>query len=140
LQPPTHQSTITSTTTVTSTASTSSNRTVLPPWPSGVSWRPERPQTSTPKAEGKDNFAGDPPNATLSVYEPGQPDNTLVVVELSHPAIEGDDLVYTYKLLDGTMPKSGGATSLFIDAIGIEGGVGVGFHGVGVGLRGPGVL
>src|SRR5665811_1759028 len=38
----THQSTITSTTTVTSTAATSSNRTVLPPWPSGVSWRPER--------------------------------------------------------------------------------------------------
>jgi hypothetical protein len=140
LQPPTHQSTTTSTTTVTSTTATSSNRTVLPPWPSGVSWRPERPQTSNPKAEGKDNFAGDPPNATLSVYEPGQPDNTLVVVELSHPAIEGDDLVYTYKLLDGTMPKSGGATSLFIDAIGIEGGVGVGFHGVGVGLRGPGVL
>ena len=42
--------------------------------------------------------------------------------------------------MDGTMPKNGGATSLFIDAIGIGGGVGVGFHGVGVGLRGPGVL
>ena len=42
LPPPTHQSTTTSTTTVTSTAATSSNRTVLPPWPSGVSWRPER--------------------------------------------------------------------------------------------------
>jgi hypothetical protein len=92
------------------------------------------------KAEGKDNFAGDPPNATLSVYESGQADNTLVVVELSHPVKDGADLVYTYKLLDGTMPKSGGATSLFIDAIGIGGGVGVGFHGVGVGLRGPGVL
>src|SRR5665811_1189 len=39
---PTHQSTTTSTTTVTSTAATSSNRTVLPPWPSGVRWRPER--------------------------------------------------------------------------------------------------
>ena len=92
------------------------------------------------KAEGKDNFAGDPPNATLSVYEPGQPDNTLAVVELSHPVVEGDDLVYTYKLMDGTMPKSGGATSLFIDAIGIGGGAGVGFHGAGVGRRGPGVL
>jgi hypothetical protein len=32
---------------VTSAAATSSNRTDLPPWPSGVSWRPERPQTST---------------------------------------------------------------------------------------------
>ena len=40
--PPTPQSTTTSTTTVTSTAAISSNKTVLPPWPSGVSWRPER--------------------------------------------------------------------------------------------------
>jgi len=92
------------------------------------------------KAEGNDNFTADPPNATLSVFEPGQADNTLAVVELTHPVIDGADLVYTYKLLDGTMPTSGGATTLFIDAIGIGGGVGVGFHGVGVGLRGPGVL
>jgi hypothetical protein len=90
--------------------------------------------------KGEDNFGDDPPNATLSVYEPGQPDNTLAVVELTHPVVDGADLVYTYKLIDGTMPKGGGATTLFIDAIGIGGGVGVGFHGVGVGLRGPGVL
>jgi hypothetical protein len=31
--------------------------------------------------EGPDNFGADPPNATLSVYEPGRPDNTLTVVE-----------------------------------------------------------
>ena len=92
------------------------------------------------KAEGKDNFAGDPPNATLSVYESGQADNTLAVVEISHPKKDGADLVYNYKLLDGKMPKSGGQATLFIDAIGIGGGVGVGFHGVGVGLRGPGYL
>ena len=42
LPPPTHQSTTTSTTTVTSTAAIFSDRTVLPPWPSGVSLRPER--------------------------------------------------------------------------------------------------
>jgi len=53
--------------------------------------------------------------------------------------VEGSDLVYTYKLIDGTMPKSGGATSLFIDWIGVGGGVGRGFHGVGVGRRGPGI-
>ncbi len=40
--PPTPQSTTTSTTTVTSTAAISSNKTVLPPWTSGISWRPER--------------------------------------------------------------------------------------------------
>jgi len=90
--------------------------------------------------EGADNFGDDPPNATLSVYEPGQNENTPAVVELTNPVTDGADLVYTYKLLDGTMPKSGGTTTLFIDMIGIGGGVGVGFHGVGVGLRGPGVL
>jgi hypothetical protein len=92
------------------------------------------------KRAGKDNFGNDPPNATLSVYEPGQADNTLAVVEITNPVIDGADLVYTYKLIDGKMPKSGGATSLFIDWIGLGGGVGRGFHGVGVGLRGPGVL
>jgi hypothetical protein len=92
------------------------------------------------KQAGSDSFRNDPPNATLSVYEPGQADNTLAVVELTNPVIDGADLVYTYKLIDGKMPKAGGATSLFIDWIGLGGGVGVGFHGVGVGLRGPGVL
>ena len=92
------------------------------------------------KKAGKDNFAGDPPNATLSVFEPGQPDNTLAVVEIKDPKVDGNDLVYSYKLIDGKLPASGGATSLFIDWIGVGGGVGVGYHGVGVGLRGPGVL
>jgi hypothetical protein len=89
---------------------------------------------------GSDNFSNDPPNATLSVYEPDQADNTLAVVEISNPQVEGSDLIYSYKLIDGKLPAAGGATSLFIDWIGIGGGVGVGFHGVGVGLRGPGVL
>ena len=88
---------------------------------------------------GKDNFGADPPNAAISVYEPGQPDNTLAVVELTEPRIDGSDLIYTYKLIEGKLPASGGATALFIDLIGAGGGVGRGFHGVGVGRRGPGV-
>ena len=89
--------------------------------------------------EGPDNFGGDPPNATLSVYEPGRNDNTLAVVEISHPVIDGKDLVYQYRLVEGTMPKGGGATALFIDWIGVGGGVGPGFHGVGAGARGVGL-
>jgi hypothetical protein len=89
---------------------------------------------------GKDNFGADPPNATLSVYEPGQPDNTLAVVEIFQPKVEGSDLIYSYKLIDGKLPAGGGATTLFIDWIGAGGGVGRGFHGVGVGARGPGAL
>jgi hypothetical protein len=89
---------------------------------------------------GKDNFSANPPNATLSVYEPGQADNLLAVVEITNPRVDGSDLIYSYTLIDGSLPASGGATTLFIDRIGIGGGVGVGYHGVGVGRRGPGRL
>ena len=61
------------------------------------------------------------------------------MVTISNPRIDGADLIYSYKLVDGTLPAAGGATSLFIDWIGAGGGVGYGFHGAGVGRRGPGV-
>ena len=88
--------------------------------------------------EGRDNFNADPPNATLSVYEPGRAEPTLVVVTIMKPVVDGADLLYTYKIVEGTMPANGGATSLFIDWYGVGGGVGPGFHGVGVGRRGVG--
>jgi hypothetical protein len=88
---------------------------------------------------GKDSFAADPPNAVLSVYEPGQDDSTLAVVEITHPKVDGADLLYSYKVVKGKLPASGGQTALFIDAIGAGGGVGAGFHGAGVGARGAGV-
>ena len=94
-------------------------------------------QEWTSKA-GKDNFATDPPNAVLSVYEPGQEDSTLAVVEITNPKVDGADLVYNYKLIKGKLPASGGQSALFIDWIGVGGGVGHGFHGAGVGARGPG--
>src|SRR5664279_979853 len=90
------------------------------------------------KAEGPDNFSSDPPNAILSVYESGKDDNSIVVVKISHPVVEGNDILYSYKIIKGTMPGSGGATALFIDSIGVGGGVGAGYHGVGVGGRGAG--
>jgi hypothetical protein len=95
-------------------------------------------QEWTAKA-GKDNFKADPPNATLSVYEPGKPENTIVVVTLTNPVVDGADLVYNYKVINGTMPANGGQTALFIDWIGAGGGVGRGFHGLGAGGRGPGL-
>ena len=52
------------------------------------------------------------------MYEAGKKENSLTVVEISNPVVDGRDLVYRYKLLEGTVPKSGGATSLFIDWIG----------------------
>ena len=56
---------------------------------------------------GKDNFGADPPNAVLSVYEPGQPDNTTAVVEITQPKIDGSDLVYNHKLIEGSLPAGG---------------------------------
>ena len=88
--------------------------------------------------EGRDNFGADPPNATLSVYEPGRAEPTLVVITIMKPVVDGADLLYTYKIVEGKMPANGGATSLFIDWYGVGGGVGPGFHGVGVGRRGVG--
>ncbi len=83
--------------------------------------------------KGKDNFGEDPPNATLSVYEPGQSENTTVVIEIMQPKVEGKDISYSYKLINGEMPAVGQNAALFIDWIGPGGGVGAGFHGVGVG-------
>ena len=57
---------------------------------------------------------------------------------ISNPKVDGADLVYGYRLIEGTLPAGGGATSVFIDWIGVGGGVGFGFHGAGVGRRGPG--
>lgn len=89
-------------------------------------------------AAGPNNFSSDPPNATLSVYEAGQESNTLTIVEISEPVVDGKDLVYHYKLIEGKVPSAGGATALFIDWIGPGGGVGAGFHGAGAGARGFG--
>ena len=64
--------------------------------------------------EGPDNFAADRPNAKISIYESGRNDNTLAVVKISHPVIDGKDLVYSYKVIE-----AGGATALFNDWIGV---------------------
>jgi hypothetical protein len=60
------------------------------------------------------------------------------VVEITNPVTDGADLLYNYKMINGTMPTAGGPTALFIDWIGAGGGVGRGYHGVGVGYRGVG--
>jgi hypothetical protein len=41
-----------------------------------------------------------------------------VVVVLRDPVLEGDQWSYSVDILDGEMPASGGASSLFIDTIG----------------------
>lgn len=67
--------------------------------------------------EGTDSFLKDPPNATLSFLE----DEALAdaVVELRDPVIEGENLVYQVKVLEGEIPANAGMASLFIDIIGM---------------------
>lgn len=62
---------------------------------------------------GKDDFQKDPPNATVSTVVDGKTD--LVVVELLNPRINGDAITYDIRALDGTLPSSGKAVSVFID-------------------------
>ncbi|NOD78815.1 hypothetical protein GS639_21710 [Ruegeria sp. HKCCD4332] len=69
-------------------------------------------------SEGDDSFLAVPPNADLSILE----DDELlqVVVELTNPVLDGDDLHYTVsRILTGTMPVLGENTSLFIDVVGM---------------------
>ena len=66
--------------------------------------------------EGDDSFADDPPNAVLSIFTEDEINDVVVV--LSEPALDGDQMSYSIDILDGEMPSSGGASSLFIDSIG----------------------
>ncbi len=69
-------------------------------------------------SDGKDSFSKDNPNANLSVLEKDK-FNADIVVTLSNPVLEGDELSYDVKVLQGTIPVSGGPASLFIDIIGM---------------------
>ncbi|MGB3050817.1 MAG: hypothetical protein WBB42_07440 [Polyangiales bacterium] len=66
--------------------------------------------------EGEDSFSADPPNATLSILE-HDGEVTNVVVTISNPRLEGQNLTYDVKTLEGDLPKTGGAAALFIDVI-----------------------
>jgi hypothetical protein len=66
--------------------------------------------------EGEDSFADDPPNAVLSIFTDDEVNDVVVV--LRDPALAGDQMSYSVDILDGEMPASGGANSLFIDVIG----------------------
>jgi hypothetical protein len=68
-------------------------------------------------SEGKDSFLADPPNADISILEGG--DLKQVVAVLRNPVLEGGNLTYTVKLLDGEMPAKGANVAVFIDVIGM---------------------
>jgi len=67
--------------------------------------------------KGKNNFAEDPPNATLSIF--GEEEIADLIVELRNPKLEVNKLTYDIVLLEGEIPDYGGETTLFIDIVGM---------------------
>lgn len=63
--------------------------------------------------QSKDSFAADPPNAAVMVVSDHEA--PPAVVELVGVAESGDSLSYAVRVLEGTLPPSGGAVTLFID-------------------------
>ena len=68
-------------------------------------------------SKGKDSFLSDPPNADISILEGDK--LRQVVAVLQAPALKGDTLTYTVKVLQGEMPAKGADVSVFIDIIGM---------------------
>ena len=67
-------------------------------------------------AVGNNNFASDPPNAVLSLL--GGTEVQDIVVVLTQPRLEGDDLLYNVEILNGNDIAEGGTAALFIDVVG----------------------
>ena len=67
---------------------------------------------------GTDNFAKDPPNATVSVFTKDGVGVKDAVVVLKTPKLEGDKLTFDVDVLEGELTGAEGAASLFIDIIG----------------------
>jgi hypothetical protein len=85
--------------------------------------------------EGSDSFAKDPPNATISVLSAEGDSVEDAVVVLKSPKLEGDKLTFEVSVLEGSLSKATGPTSLFIDWFAARGYGGRAFAG-GVGYRG----
>ena len=68
---------------------------------------------------GADSFAGDPPNAVLTMEgHVGAP----VIVELSNPRLDGTTMTYDISVLHGALPAKAGTNSIVFDSkiIGID--------------------
>lgn len=86
--------------------------------------------------QGKDSFAIDPPNATVSVLSAKPGEVADAVVELKAPKLDGTTLTFEVTVLEG-QPLRGGPVALFIDAWAVRGPYGGGVAHVG-GYRGVG--
>ncbi len=68
---------------------------------------------------GTDNFAKDPPNATISVFQKDGSGVKDAVIVLKSPKIEGENLAFDVDVLEGDIKGADGPASVFIDMIGM---------------------
>jgi hypothetical protein len=92
--------------------------------------------------EGKDSFAKDPPNATVSTLGSKPGEVADAVVTLKTPKLDGTTLTFDVIVLEGSLAGASGPAALFIDAFAARGAYGGGVaHWGGVGgttvARGP---
>ena len=66
--------------------------------------------------DGKDSFAKDPPNATISVLGGSEAGVADAVVVISNPKLDGSTLTFDAKVLEGDLKGAKGPAALFIDA------------------------
>jgi hypothetical protein len=85
--------------------------------------------------EGKDSFAKDPPNATISVLGGDGSNISDAVVTLKSPKLSGTTLTFDVAVLEGSLAGASGPAALFIDHFGAGFG---GFHGGVGGFAGGG--
>ena len=67
---------------------------------------------------GSDNFAKDPPNATVSAFKKDGSAVADVVVVLKSPKLDGDKLTFDVDVLEGSLASVDGPAAVFIDIIG----------------------
>lgn len=81
--------------------------------------------------DGKDSFAKDPPNATISVLGGSDAGVTDAVVVISNPKLDGGNLTFDAKVLEGDLKGVKGPAALFIDSWAVlpDGAVVHGHHG-----------
>jgi hypothetical protein len=72
----------------------------------------------TPDPKGGDDFAKDPPNATVSVLSKDGSKVADAVVVLESPKLSGDQLTFDVQVLEGDLAGADGPASVFIDIIG----------------------
>ena len=68
--------------------------------------------------KGSDNFAKDPPNATVSAFTKDGSGVKDAVVVLKSPKLDGDKLTFDVEVLEGDLSGADGSAAVFIDIIG----------------------